>query len=72
MNKGKGKSPLADEGLAYEGHTISGPPPSPHLSLGNAQAIGVGFCKMPSGAVSGEVLLNGLNHYKKRQNICRL
>jgi hypothetical protein len=48
-NKGKGKAPLADEGSAYEGHTIPGALSSPHLSLSNAQVIGVGFCKMPPG-----------------------
>jgi hypothetical protein len=65
MNNGKGKAPLADVGPAYEGHTIPGAPPTPHLSLGNAQAIGFGFCKMPPGAVSGEVLLSGPNVSKK-------
>jgi hypothetical protein len=60
-SKGKGKAPMVLDGASYVGHTIPGAPPSPHLSLANAQAIGAGFCKMPPGAVSRETLLVGDN-----------
>jgi hypothetical protein len=45
-NKGKGKAPLILDGSAYEGHSVPGAPPSPHLSAATVQAIGVGFYKM--------------------------
>jgi hypothetical protein len=56
--KSKGKSAVTSmmEATAYEGHSVSGAPPAPHLSAANVQAIGMDFCKMPAASVSGEAL----------------
>jgi hypothetical protein len=56
---GKGKVPMSVANPLYEGHSVPGAPPAPHLSLGNVQAIGCDFCKMPPSAVSEKVLLPG-------------
>jgi hypothetical protein len=56
--KNNGKSIVTSkmEVTAYEGHSVPGAPPAPHLSVTNVQAIGVGFCKMSAASVSGETL----------------
>jgi hypothetical protein len=48
--------------------SVSGAPPAPHLSVTNVQAIGVGFCKMPTESVSGEALKASNNARNKNQN----
>jgi hypothetical protein len=50
---------------AYVGDTIRGASPMPHLSISNAQAIGVGFYKMPLEAMSADVLSSRPNASKK-------
>jgi hypothetical protein len=57
--KGKGKTPVSMIDPLYEGHSMPGAPPAPHLSLENVQAIGSGFCKMSPNAVSEKALLPG-------------
>jgi hypothetical protein len=57
--KGKGKAPMSVDDPLYEGHSVSGAPLAPHPSLGNVQAIGSVFYKMPPSAVSEEALLPG-------------
>jgi hypothetical protein len=58
--KNKGKSAITSmmEATAYEGHSVPGAPPAPHLLATNLQAIGVGFCKMPAVSVSGMLCRN--------------
>jgi hypothetical protein len=53
--KNKGKA-LALDGSAYTVHSIPGAPLAPHLTLGNIQFIGMGYCKMQPRAISGEAL----------------
>jgi hypothetical protein len=55
LPKNKGKIVIHD-GPAYAGSSVPGAPPLPHMSLENAQSIGIGFCKMLPRAVSGAVL----------------
>jgi hypothetical protein len=55
-SKSKGKVPLNLDGPAYEGHSLPGAPPTPHLSAATVQDIGVGFCKMQPSAVSAVAL----------------
>jgi hypothetical protein len=55
-SKGKSKMPLNLDGPTYEGHSVPGAAPAPHLSVATVQAIGVGFCKMQPSAVSAAVL----------------
>jgi hypothetical protein len=47
-----GKAIMSAYGLAYEGHSVPGVVPVPHLSVTNVQAIGAGFCKMQPIVVS--------------------
>jgi hypothetical protein len=57
--KSKGKVPMSVDDPLYEGHSVPGAPLAPHLCLGNVQAIGSGFYKMPPSAVFEEALLPG-------------
>jgi hypothetical protein len=68
--KNKGKSAVSSmmEATAYEGHSVLGAPPAPHLSDVNVQAIGVGFCKMPVASVSGDVLQKSDDARNNTQN----
>jgi hypothetical protein len=50
--KNKGKAVMSVDGPAYEGHSVPGVTPAPHLSVANVQAIGAGYCKMHPSVVS--------------------
>jgi hypothetical protein len=55
------------EDTAYEGHSVPGASPAPHLSASNVQTIGVGFCKMPAKSVLGEALQKSDNARNNNQ-----
>jgi hypothetical protein len=67
-NKGKYVVTSMMEAIAYEGHSVPGAPPAPHLYVTNVQAIGVGFCKTSAESVSGEALKASDNARNKNQN----
>jgi hypothetical protein len=56
VNKGKGKATMPMDGPTYEGHSIPGASPAPHLSTANVQSVDVGFCKMQPSVVSATAL----------------
>jgi hypothetical protein len=68
--KNKGKSAVTSmmEATTYEGLSVPGAPPAPHLSAANVQAIGVGFCKMSVVSVSGDALQKLDDARNKTQN----
>jgi hypothetical protein len=59
--KNKGKVVITADGPAYEGHSVLGVAPMPHLSVSNVQVIGAGFCKMQPSVVSAATLQAPLN-----------